>query len=100
MIDRQFSMLANKIDLIENGKIQCPAKVGKIGKISYIMEKFRELSFDEMQQINGGIRWIGTVWRWIRKGVETISIGQAIDEFGQGFRDGYNSVEPWKLQEN
>jgi bacteriocin-like protein len=59
------------------------------------MEKFKELSIEEMQGIDGG-SWIRLVVKYGKKLIEIITTGEAIDNFTDGFSDGYNSVEEWK----
>ncbi|MCC5936683.1 MAG: class IIb bacteriocin, lactobin A/cerein 7B family [Lunatimonas sp.] len=97
MIGQQFSMIANEIGMIEIGKTQCPAKVGKTGKINYIMDKFRELNSEEMQEIVGGvwpIIWAGTKWITI-----TLASTAAVELITEGwtsvkndFNTGFNEV--------
>jgi bacteriocin-like protein len=60
MINQQIIMLANLICESEIGSIQCPEKVGSKNKMILIMDKFKELSFEEMQVVEGG----GPVRRW------------------------------------
>ncbi len=59
------------------------------------MEKFKELSLEEMQEVEGG-GWITQAVKIVKKVVEALAIGEAFDDFTDGFTDGYNSVEPWK----
>jgi bacteriocin-like protein len=59
------------------------------------MDKFKELSFEEMQKVEGG-GWITQTNKIVKTFVEILGVGEALDEFTDGFSDGYNSVEPWK----
>jgi hypothetical protein len=59
------------------------------------MDKFKELSLVEMQEIDGG-GWLRETIKIVVRIIELLEIGEAQDEFTDGFSDGYNSVEPWK----
>jgi hypothetical protein len=48
-----------------------------------------------MQEIDGG-GWLRETIKIVVRIIELLEIGEAQDEFTDGFSDGYNSVEPWK----
>jgi hypothetical protein len=59
------------------------------------MENFKELSLEEMKDLHGG-SWISQTIKIAQKIIEVLAVGEALDEFTDGFVEGYNSVEPWK----
>jgi bacteriocin-like protein len=55
------------------------------------MEKFKELSIAEMQEVDGGNNKWKKGWDLFKKGMEYLGIMDAVLEFKEGFQDGYNS---------
>lgn len=53
------------------------------------MEKFRELSFEEMVEVEGGILNPKKLWDLAKLGYEALQIQDAINQFV----DGWNSVD-------
>jgi bacteriocin-like protein len=54
------------------------------------MDKFKELSFEEMQGIDGGNRY-KKAWELIEKGIHWLGIADAAMEFKEGFQEAYSS---------
>jgi hypothetical protein len=48
-----------------------------------------------MKDLHGG-SWISQTIKIAQKIIEVLAVGEALDEFTDGFVEGYNSVEPWK----